>query len=188
MLLATTDFVAYKDGHEVCDSDGDFSVGDSVNEGSTDVPLIGDQDQENVNQSYVVLSNLEHLVWLEVFDSAPRKWAKIDLPKRQQAALKRSHDMLVSPVDVTFPLHQLFQHLFDDDVIEYLCQQAYLYASFNGKMNFVDKDEMRAFIAILLSGHSVVPPSRMMWQESESVHNSVVSQLMNSDRFNEILR
>ena len=61
-----------------------------------------------------------------------------------------------------------------------ICQQANLYASFIGKMTFsVDKDEMRAFIAILLiSGYSVVP-RRQMWQQSQDVHNSAVSQFMN---------
>ena len=67
--------------------------------------------------------------------------------------------MLVSPVNVNRPPHQLFEQFFDDDVIEYLCQQANSYPSFKGKMTFpVDKDEVRAFIAILLiSGYSFVP-------------------------------
>ena len=47
----------------------------------------------------------------------------------------------------------------------------------------------RAFIAILLtSGYSVVPRRQMMWEKSEDVHSRVVSQLMNNDRFDEILR
>ena len=54
-------------------------------------------------------SNKEIPVRLEIFDSAPTKWEKIDLPKRQEAALKLSHDMLVRPVDVNRPPHQLFQ-------------------------------------------------------------------------------
>lgn len=58
------------------------------------------------------------------------------------------------------------------------------------KLTFsVDKDEMRAFITILLiSGYLVVPRRRMMWQQSEDVQNSAVFQLMNRDRFDEILR
>ena len=44
-LLATADFVANKDGHEVCNDYGDVSMRDSVNEGSSDAPPIGDQDQ-----------------------------------------------------------------------------------------------------------------------------------------------
>ena len=85
--------------------------------------------------------------------------------------------MLVSPVDVNRPPHQLFEQFFDGDVIEYLCQQANVYASFKGKMTFsVDKDEVRAFIAILLiSGYAVVPQSWMMWEQSEDVNNSAVS-------------
>ena len=38
----------YKDGHEVCQGDGDVSTEDSVNEGSSDAPPIGDQGHENV--------------------------------------------------------------------------------------------------------------------------------------------
>ena len=71
----------YKDGHEVYDGDSDVSMEDSVNEDSFDAPLIGDKDQENVNQSNTVASNTENPVRLEVFDSAPRKGAKVDLPK-----------------------------------------------------------------------------------------------------------
>ena len=102
---------------------------------------------------------MENPVRLEIFDSVPRKWAKIDLPKQQEVAFKQSHDMLVNPADVNRPPHQLFDQFFDDDVIEYLCQKANLYVSFNGKMTFsVDKDEKSTFIAILLrSGYSVVP-------------------------------
>ena len=153
-----------------------------MSEGSSHAPPIGDQDQENVNQNNGVDSNTEKPVTLEVFDSAPRKWAKM---------LKRSHDMLVSPVDVNRPPHQLFEQFSDDDgVIEYLCQQANLYASFKEKVPFfVDKDEMRVFIAILLTkGYSAVPQSWIMCEQGEDVHNSAVSQLMNRGRFDEILR
>ena len=123
--------MAYKDGHKVCDGDG-----------ICDAPPIRDQGQENVNQSNAVASNTENPVNLEVFDSAPRKWAKSNLPKQQQAAPKRSHDMLVSPLDVNRPPHQLFDQFFDVDLIEYLRQQANLYASFKGKITFsVDKDD-----------------------------------------------
>ena len=52
--------------------------------------------------------------------------------------------MLFSPVDVNLSPQQLFEQFFDDDVIEYCCQQAILYASFKGIISFsVDKDEMR---------------------------------------------
>ena len=163
---------------------------DSVNESSSDAPPIGDQGQENVNQSNTVASNRENPVRLKVFGSVPSKWAKIYLPKRQQAPIKQSHDMLVSPVYVNRPPHQLFEQFFDDDVIGYLCQQANLYNSFKGKITFsVGKDEMRAFIAILLiSGYSVVPQRRMMWEQSEDVHKSAVSQPINRYRFNKILQ
>lgn len=55
--ITTDDFVAYKDGHEVCDGDGDISIEDSVNEGSSDAPPIGDQGQENVKQ---------RMLWLQI--------------------------------------------------------------------------------------------------------------------------
>ena len=93
--------------------------------------------------------------------------------------------MLVSTVDVNHPPHPLLEQFFDDHVIEYLCQQTNLYASFKGKMTFsVDKDKMRAFIAFLLIA-ILLPLNR---EQSEDVHNRAVSQLMNKERFNEILR
>ena len=81
-LLATAGFAAYKDGHEVCDGDGDVSMEDSVNDDGSYAPPIGDQGQENVNQSNALASDMENPVRLEVCDSALRKWAKIDLPKQ----------------------------------------------------------------------------------------------------------
>ena len=51
--------------------------------------------------------------------------------------------MLFSPVGVNLSPQQLFEQFLDDDVIEYCCQQAILYASFKGIIPFsVDKDEM----------------------------------------------
>ena len=88
IVLATADFVAYEDGHDVSDGDGSVSMEDSLNECSSDAPPIGDQGQENVKQSNTLTSNLENPVRLKVFDSVPKKWAKIYLPKQQQAALK----------------------------------------------------------------------------------------------------
>ena len=88
IVLATADFVAYEDGHDASDGDGSVSMEDSLNECSSDAPPIGDQGQENVKQSNTLTSNLENPVRLKVFDSVPKKWAKIYLPKRQQAALK----------------------------------------------------------------------------------------------------
>ena len=53
----------------------------------------------------------------------------------------------------------------------------------------VDKDEIRAFVAIPpANGYWVFPQRPMMWEQSEDVHNGAVSQLMTSDRFDEILR
>ena len=59
----------------------------------------------------------------------------------------------------------------------------------NEKMTFsVDKDEIRAFIAILLiSGYSVLSWRWMMWEQSEDVQNRNAPKLMNKDRFNKIL-
>lgn len=55
---------------------------DSVNDDGSYAPPIGDQGQENVNQSNALASDMENPVRLEVCDSALRKWAKIDLPKQ----------------------------------------------------------------------------------------------------------
>ena len=82
------------------------------------------------------------------------------------------------------PPHQLFELFF-----EYLCQQANLYAPFKRKMTFsVEKVEVGAFIAILrISYYSVVLQRRIIWEQSEDVHHSSVSQLIDRDRFDEIL-
>ena len=81
-------------------------------------------------------SNTEIPVRLEIFDSAPTKWEKIDLPKRQEAALKLSHDRLVRPVDVNRPRHQLFQQFFYDNVIEFPCQRGKFVCLFQMKNDF----------------------------------------------------
>ena len=54
-----------------------------MKEGSSDAPFISNYSQENMNQSNTVASSTENPVRLEVFESASKKWAKINLPKQQ---------------------------------------------------------------------------------------------------------
>ena len=68
--------VACKDGHEVCDGDGDISIADSVNEGSSDAPLIGDQGQENVNQRMLWLQTRRSLSGLRFLTQPQRNGKK----------------------------------------------------------------------------------------------------------------
>ena len=82
--------------------------------------------------------------------------------------------------------------LFDNEVVEYLCNQSKIYASSRNKNNFsfdIDIDEMRAFITILLIiVYNSLTKKRMWWEQESDVLNCAISVLMSQNQFDEVLR
>ena len=78
---------------------------------------------------------------------------------------------------------------FDDEVINYLCDQSKIYAKSKGNFTFhVTPDEFCAFLAILpISGYTPPPFCQMYWEQAPDVSNSAVSDILTQNRFEEIL-
>ena len=79
---------------------------------------------------------------------------------------------------------------FDDEVIEQIIQFRKSYAADKASHQFhVTKEEMRAFLALLLlSGYVSLPRRRMYWEKLPDVNNEAVASTMSRHRFEEILR
>ena len=86
---------------------------------------------------------------------------------------------------------ELFELFFDEDVVTFICQQTNCYALQKGadRWNDVGIEEMRCFFGILLlSGYNQLPRMKMYWEQTQDVHNNLVSDAMRRDRFLELLR
>ena len=118
----------------------------------------------------------------------PRKWTNKDIPKKQQELLEFENTR--ASIDVNLPPHKLFELFFDDEVINYLCDQSKIYANSKGNFTFhVTLGEFRASLAILLiSGYTSLPRRRMYWEQTPDVFNCTVSDILTRNRFEEILR
>ncbi|MGH0189192.1 UNVERIFIED_CONTAM: hypothetical protein FKN15_033832 [Acipenser sinensis] len=176
-LRVDADFTGYRHGQKVY---GSRSEGDDAPPEATDAEEVQPSSSTVTTSSYSLRKQAK---------SARQKWYKKDLPSTEQKKFERNSTTLQITENDWAP-HLWFEQFFDEEVIQYLCDQSKFYASFKGKLNFtVSPDEIRAFLAVLLiSGYAVVPRRRMMWEQSEDVCNVAVSQLMKRDRFEEILR
>ena len=68
---------------------------------------------------------------------------------------------------------KVFEFFFDDEVIELIIRFSKTYAVDKGAHQFhVTKEEMRAFLAVLLlSGYATLPRRRMYWEKLPDVNN-----------------
>ena len=84
----------------------------------------------------------------------------------------------------------LFELFFDKDVIKMMCEFTTRYARQKDNHQFdVSPEEIKAFLAILLtSGYVVLPRRRMYWEQNDDVHNSAISSAMARNRFEEIMQ
>ena len=114
-----------------------------------------------------------------------RQWTSDDLISEppQSTDPPKYFEKQWSPADV-------FEFFFDDEVIEQIIQFSKSYAADKASHQFhVTKEEMRAFLALLLlSGYVSLPRRRMYWEKLPDVNNKAVASTMSRHRFEEILR
>ena len=84
----------------------------------------------------------------------------------------------------------LFELFFDEAMFELIVREKNVYAkSKNVTFNKTTVSEMKCFIGILLvSGYYKVPSYRIMWEETEKVHNYMVANAMRKTRFVDLMR
>lgn len=119
----------------------------------------------------------------------PRRWVRRDLPP----TTKDQFPWIEIPSalsEKSFSPTTLFELFFDDDVIEMMRLNTNSYARQKGNHLFdVSPEEVKTFLAILLtSGYSVLPRRRMYWEQNNDVHNAAVSSAMARNRFEEIMQ
>ena len=113
------------------------------------------------------------------------RWIKTDL-KAKQFERKPKKQNFKEPQSPT----QMFDAIFDDDVIQLMVNMTNLYAQREkGKHTFrTDVSEMRLFLAMLfLSGYNVLPRRKLYWENSSNVFNEAMSDAMSRNRIEELL-
>ena len=85
---------------------------------------------------------------------------------------------------------QLFHELFDDDVIELICQESTKYAQQNNRHTFtLRKWDLQRFVGFLLfSGYHRLPRERMYWENSDDCMINIVTKSLSSVKYREIKR
>lgn len=85
---------------------------------------------------------------------------------------------------------QIFEKIFDEDVISLIITNTVLYATQNNRHSFqLDSTDLKKFIGILiLSGYHKLPREDLYWSLDEDVGVEIVSSAMSRQRFRDIKR
>ncbi|XP_049303000.1 piggyBac transposable element-derived protein 3-like [Bactrocera dorsalis] len=86
--------------------------------------------------------------------------------------------------------HQQFEKFFDDELLGHICEQSAMYAIGQNRPNpSITVGELRAFIGILvITGYNYHANFRNLWSQDEDIRNSLVSNTMHRNGFQEILQ
>ncbi|XP_039956608.1 piggyBac transposable element-derived protein 3-like isoform X2 [Bactrocera tryoni] len=86
--------------------------------------------------------------------------------------------------------HQQFEKFFDDELLGHICEQSAMYAIGQNRPNpNIIVGELRAFICILvITRYNYHANFRNLWSQDEDIRNSLVSNTMRRNRFQEILQ
>ena len=119
-------------------------------------------EAENTSTDNLLLALTPEIEKFTVKDSLPGKWTRKDIQKKQQELFEFENTQ--TPADINLPSYKLFELFFDDEVINYLCDQSKIYANSKGNFTFhITPDQLLAFLAILLiSGCTWLPCRRML--------------------------
>lgn len=117
-----------------------------------------------------------------------RNWEKGDLEFRREVACEMGPPVLT----VTEESHPLdfFQCFMPEELVEDIVKFSVTYAVQKNTPNFeLGIPDFYTFLGILyLTGYVPLPRRRMYWENSDDVHNTLVSNSMRRNRFDEILR
>ncbi|CAH1977589.1 unnamed protein product [Acanthoscelides obtectus] len=154
-------------------------------------------DTERRSQNETVIEGVAGIEWDEEdnlplayfashFEYEKYKWMKGDLQSNNTETFSNFPPPLTLTSESS-PL-QFLQLFLAPDILTDLVKHSVAYASKKNKLNFeLCLDEMYVFVGILvLSGYVPLPRRRMYWEESEDVHNELVSKSMRRNRFEEI--
>lgn len=116
-----------------------------------------------------------------------RDWEKGDLNFQ-----KVSNNMGSRVITLTEESHPLdfLECFMSEELVDQIVRYSVIYAAQKNKTNFeLDIADFYTFLGILyLTGYVPLPRKRMYWENSDDVHNSLVSNSMRRNRFDDILR
>lgn len=100
-----------------------------------------------------------------VKDQLQWKWSNKGILRHIKDCFQRGNHVL-NTIDTDIFPHQLFKLFFENELVEYFCNQSKIYAPSKNDFSFhVDIDEMRALTIILLvTGYNSLPRTRMYWE------------------------
>ncbi|XP_071054451.1 piggyBac transposable element-derived protein 3-like [Onthophagus taurus] len=101
-------------------------------------------------------------------------------------------DLKLPPTDFDSPTNsaitenplELFSNFVDEEVIELILNQSNKYAQQKNRKAKKEKQEVNAFIGVLiLRGYMQVPRRRMFWEREKDCHNVMITEAITRDRF-----
>lgn len=160
-------------------TDSDVLAGNNFFTTSTDVEAPG--ADINDSESWEKEDSLP----LSMLQNALKKdfvWVERDIPE------KVTEWPLTYSANTNFTPTEIFNNLFDSDIIKLFVSHSNSYASKKNKLGNISEEEMRAFFGILLlSGYVSVPRRRMYWEVSSDSRNEMVAGALSRNRFEYIL-
>ena len=100
-----------------------------------------------------------------VKDQLQWKWSNKGILRHIKDCFQRGNHV-PNTIDTDIFPHQLFKLFFENELLEYFCNQSKIYTPSKNDFSFhVDIDEMRALTIILLvTGYNSLPRTRMYWE------------------------
>lgn len=156
-----------------------------------------DEDDSYDEEDTLPLANLQNKILSQSCKPAKMAKAKEIKPKWTKDTIdmkmKESHgyidrlNNLKAEMKNKTPV-QIFEYVFDTELLEYITEQTHLYAAQKNNHTFsVSPEDLKIFIAILLfSGYHKIPRERLYWSLDEDVGVRFVSNVMSRNRFQEI--
>ncbi|XP_071051365.1 piggyBac transposable element-derived protein 3-like [Onthophagus taurus] len=129
---------------------------------------------------------------LQSQNTAASNKQKVKTKKRQMHYSWIKEDLKLPPTDFDSPTNsgitenplELFSKFFDEEVIELILNQSNKYAQQKNRKANIAKQEVNAFIGVLiLSGYMQVPRRKMFWEREKDCHNVIITEAITRDRF-----
>lgn len=158
----------------------------------TDVPgeiEVFAEEEESDDEDNVPLAELQTKIKKQKIEEQEPKWTTrlIDINLKHTNGSQDRQNHVKAILKDLQPV-QVFEKLFDEDVIKYLTEETNRYAQQNNNHNFiVHENEIRSFIGILLfSGYHQLPRERLYWCLDEDLNVPLIANCMSRNRYNEI--
>ncbi|XP_071051360.1 piggyBac transposable element-derived protein 3-like [Onthophagus taurus] len=153
---------------------------------SVEIVIESNYDSDFSSDDNIPLSELQSQ------NTVARNKQKVKTKKRQMHYSWIKEDLKLLPTDFDSPTNsaitenplEFFSNFFDEEVIELILNQSNKYAQQKNRKANIEKQEVNAFIGVLiLSGYMQVLRRRMFWEREKDCHNVMITEAITRDRF-----